>query len=471
MPSTSPATSRRQAAPAASRLPWVGGLGEHGERVAVVTADEQVTYAALAARVEALAGCLAGSRRLVLLEGRNTLDTVVGYLAALAAGHVVLLTAAGPGGSVERLTAAYDPDIVLGPSGTVDIRRTEPRHELHPDLVLLLSTSGSTGSPRLVRLSADNLAANADQIAEYLGVRPDDCAATTLPITYTYGLSVLHTHLARGARVLLTELTVVDECFWRLFVEAGATTFPGVPHTFELLERSGFAERNLPLLRYVTQAGGRMDPERVRSWAQLGQRRGWDLYVMYGQTEATARMAYLPPELASERPTAVGVPVPGGSIAIEDGEIVYRGPNVMLGYATAPADLAAGRTVDALRTGDLGRITDDGLVEVVGRKARFVKVLGHRVDLDGLECALRDDGCDVRCAGRDGCVIVAACGLGAAPSREALRRKVLRAAGVPRGAVSVVPVDEHPTLPTGKPDYAGLLRLADNAPSVEGPPT
>jgi surface polysaccharide O-acyltransferase-like enzyme len=369
---------------------------------------------------------------------------------------------------VGRLTAAYDPDIVLGPSGTVEIRRSEPRHELHPELALLLSTSGSTGSAKLVRLSAQNLAANAEQIGEYLGVRPDDCAATTLPLTYSYGLSVLHTHLASGAAVLLTELSVVDECFWRLFAEAGATTFPGVPHTFELLARSGFAERDLPRLRYVTQAGGRMDPDRVRSWAELGQRRGWDLYVMYGQTEATARMSYLPPELAVDHPTAVGVPVPGGSIEIEGGEIVYRGPNVMLGYATSPTDLAKGRTIDALRTGDLGRITDEGLVEVVGRKARFVKVLGHRVDLDGLECALRSEGCDVRCAGRDGCVIVSACGLGAAPSREALRRKVLRASGVPRGAVSVVPVEEHPTLPTGKPDYAAVVRLAG---PPEGPPS
>ncbi|HET8595732.1 MAG TPA: AMP-binding protein, partial [Intrasporangium sp.] len=455
-PSPQPSAVATSSSP---RLPWVAALAEHGDRVALVTADEQVTYAALAARVERLAGLLAGPRRLVLLEGRNTLDTVVGYLAALRAGHVVLLTATGA--SAGRLAAAYDPDIVLGPSGTVEIRRSEPGHELHPELALLLSTSGSTGSAKLVRLSAQNLAANAEQIGEYLGVRADDCAATTLPLTYSYGLSVLHTHLARGASLLLTELSVVDECFWRLFAEAGATTFPGVPHTFELLERSGFAERDLPRLRYVTQAGGRMDPERVRSWAELGQRRGWDLYVMYGQTEATARMAYLPPELAVSRPTAVGVPVPGGSIEIEDGEIVYRGPNVMLGYATSPADLALGRTVEVLRTGDLGRVTEDGLVEVVGRKARFVKVLGHRIDLDGLECALRSDGCDVRCAGRDGCVIVAACGLGAAPSREALRRKVLRASGVPRGAVSVVAVDEHPTLPSGKPDYAGLLRLAD----------
>lgn len=172
-----------------------------------------------------------------------------------------------------------------------------------------------------------------------------------------------------------------------------------VPHTFELLERSGFAERDLPRLRYVTQAGGRMGPKRVRHWATTGRERGWDLYVMYGQCEATARMAWLPPHLAIEHPDAVGLPVPGASIDIEDGEIVYRGPNVMLGYAEGPGDLALGRTTSELRTGDLGRITEDGLLQVVGRRARFVKVLGHRVDLDGLEQRLR--GTVTTCAAPD----------------------------------------------------------------------
>ncbi len=455
---TPAATSTRLAA----GLPWLASLGEHGDQAALITASGVLSHADLAGRVDDVTERLAGPRRLVLLEGTNTVTTVVTYLAALTAGHVVLLAAAGASGPSEALRAAYDPDIVVGADAAIEVVRAESAHDLHPDLALLLSTSGSTGSAKLVRLSWDNLAANTDQIAEYLGIRPDDCAATTLPLTYCYGLSVLHSHLSRGAAVLLTDLSVVDPCFWTLFREARATTFAAVPHTFEMLERIDFEHLDLPHLRYVTQAGGRMDPDHVRHWAGIGRTHGWDLFVMYGQTEATARMAYLPPQLALEHPTAVGLAVPGGSIEIEDGEIVYRGPNVMLGYAESPADLARGRTVAALHTGDLGRITKAGLLEVTGRKSRFVKVLGHRVDLDTLETRLRAEGVDARCTGRDGCVVVSACGIGGtSTARDALTCKAARACGAPRNAVRVAEVDEHPTLRTGKTDYASILELGD----------
>ena len=152
-----------------------------------------------------------------------------------------------------------------------------------------------------------------------------------------------------------------------------------------MLDRVGFDTMDLPHLRYVTQAGGRMPPDRVRHYAELGRRRGFDLYVMYGQTEATARMAYLPPDQALSNPSAIGVPVAGGEFRLvpvdgtDDpdavGELVYSGPNVMLGYAGQPADLALGRTVHELFTGDLGRRTD-GLFEIVGRQRR------HRLQVD-----------------------------------------------------------------------------------------
>lgn len=443
----------------APALPWVDGLRAHGAAVALHTPDGTLTYAALAERVDALARRLAGQRRLVHVQARSTADSVVAVLGAQRAGHVVLLTA--PGAAGERVRDAYDPDIVLTAAGDVQIRRVSPAYDLHPDLALLMSTSGSTGSAKLVRLSADNLRANTAQITEALGVRPEDCAALTLPLSYCYGLSVLTTHLQAGAAVLLSELSVVDECFWAAAEAAGVTTLPGVPHTFELLERSGFAERDLPTLRYLTQAGGRMGPDRVRRFAELGQRRGWDLIVMYGQCEATARMTYLPADLAVSQPDTVGVPVAGGTVRIDDGEVVFSGPNVMLGYAWGPWDLALGRVVGDLRTGDLGELTEDGLLRIVGRAARFVKVLGHRVDLDALEERLRADGAEVRVAGRDGRVVIAGTGLAAAPARERLRRAVVREAGLPVEAVRVVALERPLHLDSGKPDYPGILALGE----------
>jgi acyl-CoA synthetase (AMP-forming)/AMP-acid ligase II len=187
-------------------------------------------------------------------------------------------------------------------------------------------------------LSHTNLITNAAAIGDYLDIRETDRAATTLPMSYCYGLSVIHSHLLRGAGLILTDHSVVDDQFWTLFRRHRGTTFAGVPYTFELLERIGFDTMDLPHLRYLTQAGGRLSPERVRRFAELGQRRGWQLFVMYGATEATARMAYLPPELAATRPTAIGRPIPGGSFSLEPvddwdddpevGELVYRGPNV-----------------------------------------------------------------------------------------------------------------------------------------------
>ncbi|HYH35226.1 MAG TPA: AMP-binding protein, partial [Nocardioides sp.] len=329
--------------PTEVHAPRVLDLASHGDLLAVRTAGESLTYADLARRVEDTAARLGATRRLVLVEGANSIDALVAHLAALTSGHVVLLAA--PGRPAEQLAEAWDPDVVVRDGRLVE-RRDGTRHDLHPDLALLLSTSGSTGSPKLVRLSADNLRSNAASIATYLGLTPQDRAITSLPMHYCYGLSVLHSHLLVGAAVVLTDLSVVDDCFWRLAAEAGASSFAGVPYTFELLERSGFDARRVPTLRYVTQAGGRLDPSRVRDWSARGRRAGWDLVVMYGQTEATARMAWLPPELAVEHPGSIGVPVPGGDFRIEPvpeasepgvGELVYRGPNVMMGYAESPA--------------------------------------------------------------------------------------------------------------------------------------
>ena len=204
---------------------------------------------------------------------------------------------------------SYDPDVVIDADG-IHERRHGSAHRLHPDLALLLSTSGSTGSPKLVRLSRCNLVANATAIAEYLDIRQTDRAATTLPMSYCYGLSVIHSHLLRGAGLILTDRSVVDEEFWTLFRRHRGTSFAGVPYTFEMLERIGFDGIDLPDLRYVTQAGGRLSPERVRSFAALGERKGWQLFVMYGATEATARMAYLPPELAQSHPHRSADPSP-----------------------------------------------------------------------------------------------------------------------------------------------------------------
>lgn len=468
--------------PGTASVPFALGLAAHGDRTAVITADGPVSYAELAARVDRAARRLGRERRLVLLVGSNTVEALVVHLAALAAGHPVLLVPGDRPEAVQSLIDAYDPDVVARPGGgdmLLDERRDVSAHELHPDLALLLSTSGSTGSPKLVRLSHENLQANAESIAQYLDIRDTDRAATTLPLHYCYGLSVVHSHLLRGAGLILTDLSVADTCFWELFKAARGTALAGVPYTFDLLDRVGFAAMELPHLRYVTQAGGRLAPDRVRRYAALGRAAGWKLFVMYGQTEATARMAYLPPHLAESRPEAAGIPVPGGSFRLRPlpdgpddssspdentGELVYSGPNVMLGYARTSADLALGRTVHELPTGDIARRAPDGLYEIIGRSSRFVKILGLRVDPGQVEAMLARHGVSALCTGDDEALRIAAVGNDSDARRIA--RRVAQDCGLPARAVHVRVLPALPRLPSGKPDYRAVREPARQAPDA-----
>lgn len=425
--------------------------GAWAHRPALHTASGALTYGELSRRVETFArDHLAGPRRLVLVELDRDVDSVVAYLAALVHDHPVLAAAPGTAATFDRLS----PAVVVTPDGVV---RRPAAPEVHPDLALLLATSGSSGRPKLVRLGAEGVAANAAAIAEVLDLGPSDVGATTLPLHYTYGLSVLHSHLAVGASALLTDRSVIESEFWTAARAAAVTSLAGVPHTHDLLERTGFTRALLPSLRLMTQAGGAMPPERVRRLALQGRREGFDLVVMYGQTEATARMACLPAELAAEHPGAVGRAIPGGVLRLEPvpesdhGEIVFSGPNVMLGYAEDPADLARGRDVHELRTGDLGRWRD-GLLEVVGRRDRCVKLFGRRHDLGGLE---RQAGPGVHLLAHDD--VLHAFTAGRSAGLDARLRDL---ADLPPHAVVVHRLPEIPRTAGGKPCGTALRSLA-----------
>ncbi len=457
---------RRRTAPVLDHL-------RHGDVAALVADGNVWTHAQLADAVMARAASWGPARRLVLVEASNAVESLVAHLAALQHGHVVLVV---PGGREDQLDAtvlAYDPDIVcrigerVGDTRAHDeIRRMESAHDLHPELALLLSTSGTTGSPKLVRLSRDNVASNAVAIADYLALTSHDRAITSLPLHYCYGLSVLHSHLVAGASVVLTDLSVVDECFWDLFASAGATSFAGVPHTFDLLRASGFEKRSLPRLRQITQAGGRLAPAEVAHWARSSRQHSRDFVVMYGQTEATARMAWLPPGLAEQHPSAIGIAIAGGHLRLDEsvderpgvGELVYSGPNVMLGYARSPADLGRARDVRELRTGDLARQVD-GLFEIVGRCNRYGKVFGLRIDLAALESRLHDEvDRSARVVATDRAVHVF---LTHGRRSGATRDLTTSQCGVPTHAVHTHVLPEIPRTSSGKTDYASLQALAE----------
>jgi len=434
-------------------------------RPALVDADDPsrtLSHGELAARASEVAASLppvADGRCLVHVPLTAEVHAVVGYLAVLLAGHVALVT----GGRAETIDAHYRPDLLLEPDGSFRWAAAGPQHVLHPDLALLLSTSGSTGSPKLVRLSRDNVLSNADAIASALAVTPADRAITLLPLHYCFGLSVLHTQLRAGATVVLRAGSAADPGVADALIRHGVSILPATPHVVDLLEVQGVLQRDLPDLRLVIQAGGALAPDRVAAVAAQGRVSGWSLVVMYGQTEATARMAVLPPELLTQHTDAVGWPVADSWFRLDTtvpeattgpepaGELVFSGPGVMLGYAEHPDDLALGRMVDELRTGDLARIGGDGLVRIVGRRADSVKIMGLRIDLGRVQRRLG-------AAGVQACVTAAGDQLQVTyettdPSDgQRVRELAAGLAGLAATVVSVQVVEALPRLSNGKVD-------------------
>lgn len=443
-------------------------------RPALIDADsgERLSHADLAARVAAFQARLDLGRGVILLSAANTIESIVAYLAALRGGHPVILldekSVQYRDGYLGQFSVlyAYDPA-----SDRLDRFPAHAGLALHPDLALLLSTSGSTGEKKFVRLSRQNLQANAESIVEYLGLTPADRAPTGLPMSYSYGLSVINSHLAVGASLLVTRKSVIDPAFWEAFDAHGCTSFAGVPQTFALLEQTGLADRPKPGLRYVTQAGGKLAPEKVTAWAERGTREGWDFYVMYGQTEAAPRISWLPPDLAAAHPASIGVPVPGGTIDILDeagqpqpagveGELVYRGPNVMMGYAYGDADLVLGQGPDTLKTGDLGHKDARGLVYITGRRSRFIKISGKRIGLDAVETWMVAHGVQGAAAGRDDAlgIILTPEGRAVLPDAAAALAQDL---DLPRSVIHVVETDRLPFNQNGKLDLRACLALVE----------
>ena len=271
------------------------------------------------------------------------------------------------------------------------------REYIHKELAVLLTTSGSTGSSKLVRVSYKNLFSNAISIIEYLNISSKDTTITVLPFFYAYGLSVINSHIMAGACIVLNNRSVMDIEFWNKFNKNKVVSFAGVPYTFELLDRMNFYRMNLPELKYYTQAGGRLSTKLQEKFAQYALENEKKFYVMYGQTEATARIAYLPCEDCCTKIGSVGKAIPGGYIELinegkvvskakAQGELVYKGPNVTLGYAYEFEDLNKGDEWNGkLYTGDIAEYDEDGYLYIVGRKTRFIKIHGKRINLDDIE--------------------------------------------------------------------------------------
>lgn len=422
---------------------------------------------------------------LLFLFCENSIGSLKGYIAALDSHTVPLLLSVSIDEKLrDTLINTYHPQFLWMPekmeksfsfpcifrdSGYCLLKTDFLKYALHQDLALLMSTSGSTGSPKLVRQSLHNLESNAQSIANYLQINKEERAITSLPMSYVYGLSVINSHLLKGATLLLTNCGLMQKEFWSFFKEQNATSIAGVPYTYEMLKRLRIMSMELPTLKTLTQAGGKLLPDLHREYAQWAKETGRRFFVMYGASEATARMGYLPPERSLEKYGSMGIAIPGGIFWLEDddgqrikttetpGELVYCGANVVLGYAECRDDLNKGDEMGGiLYTGDIAVVDDDGYYTIVGRKKRFLKINGLRVGLDETECIIKNEfDLDCACVGTDDHLTVFITQGEPATVRTFIAEKT----GIYFAAFTVKLIDEIPKNDSGKTLYHKLEAL------------
>lgn len=388
------------------------------DNIAIQTKDRKITYKDIDDNVLIMSKIIRKGR-IAFLLAKNSIGSIVSYIGCIKNNvPVAILDAHKDSDFIGQIINLYHPEYIILPSDDVAkysgkviggiydyviVKLESTNYSVSDKLALLLTTSGSTGSPKFVRLTKKNIQSNAESIARYLELSSDERPITSLPMYYSYGISVINSHFVVGATIILTEESVVSPDFWNLAKEQKATSVSGVPYTYDMFKQMRVLDMDIPSLRTYTQAGGKMSKENVAYFADKCMEKGKRLVVMYGQTEASPRISYLPFEKVSEKPDSIGVPIPGVELSIsEDGELVCKGDNVFQGYAESFEDLdKSDEQHGVLYTGDMARKDNDGFYYIIGRKKRFVKVYGNRIGLDELEQLISKKFGKVVCVGID----------------------------------------------------------------------
>ena len=358
------------------------------------------------------------NKKIAFLYTDNSLASINFFFSFLKSPHAVFLLNKELNPKLkEELEAVYSPDFIYDPKreniGGYSVLFSEDQHllfqctfvkkrNIHPDLKILLSTSGTTGSPKFVKLTENNFISNTSSILDYLPIEKIDSCILNLPVCYSYGLSVLLTNIAAGGKIVCTNETVLSRNFWNIFKENNCNSIAGVPYTYEMLVRAGFTKMEGLNIKYMTQAGGKLNEKTLKLFADHAVQQHVRFYVMYGQTEATARMSFLPAEKLQQKIGSIGTPIKNGSFSIDTDtkELIYKGPNIGGGYATNVEDMETCVPQEELHTGDLAEKDDEGYYYISGRIKRFVKLFGNRVSLDEIENDLKKQfDCYIGCCG------------------------------------------------------------------------
>ncbi|UPW83773.1 AMP-binding protein [Lysinibacillus sp. Ag94] len=407
-------------------------------------------------------------KELVLILCQNSIDIISAYISAINSKQAVMLLASDINKELlENIVETYQPKWIVGlddfenyeASQNHLVRIKEKTIHIHPDLAILLSTSGTTGSQKFVRLSYENIRTNAESIIEYLQINESQRAIMNLPLSYSYGMSIVNSHILAGASILLTDKSVMEKSFWEEVREHKATSLAGVPFTYQMLQRIGFMKMDLPYLKTLTQAGGRLNEKLVKAFGEYAQQNNKRFFVMYGQTEASPRMSYIPYEYVLTKSDSIGIAIPGGNLTIdsETSELIYTGANVMMGYAECLEDLSLGDELSGiLHTGDTATVDNEGYFTITGRMKRFIKLFGLRINLDDVEKKLEAViQAPIACTGNDDKLVVV---LEKEEQIDNVKENLEGLYNLHRSAYKVV-ILEIPRLANGKTDYMKLKEI------------
>lgn len=389
----------------------------------------QLTYGELVELGQKLSTTLP-KRELVFCLCENKVGSLAGFVALYENKDVCLLiNAAIDRELLDNLRETYHPsyywmpeskiadfnfEVILNYKEYALCKTGEKAPEMHPELSLLMTTSGTTGSPKLVRHKYGNVENNAKNVAQAFGWTADERGIIDLPMQYTMGLNVICSHLHVGATVLLVAANLMNPKYWQFIKEQKGTNFTGVPFSYEILNRLRFQKMDLPYLTTMAEGGGKLSDTLFSTFANYAEEKGKRFFATFGTTETTARLAFLSPERAVQKTGSIGKAIPEGKLYLVDenghqinepnteGELIYEGPNVTMGYATSIEDLTTGdEFCGVYHTGDIAKMDEDGCFYIVGRMKRFLKLFGLRVSLDqceriisehfGIECACTGD--------------------------------------------------------------------------------
>ena len=458
-------------------------IKKYNNNISLIVGESQLTYKKLIDSANKVTG-LFKKKSLVFFKGENDIDSIIAYLGLINANCTLLMLDANINeSSLLILFKKYQPDFFFCNSTLCNLhfikedfktiksfekyvliqKKNSQENPISEDLMLLLPTSGSLGSPKYVKLSYENIYENTNSISKYLKINENDRTITSMPMTYSYGLSNLNIHLFNGGSIVVNNKSFFDRVFWTTFNKSKVNNFSGVPYHYEILDKMGLNKILSKQLKFITHAGGQLNWKLTKKILEKCLELDIQFYTMYGQTEASPRMSYLKLNENINKIGSIGKPIIGGEFWIENnkkkitvsneiGELYYKGKNVYMGYSNDFHDLKGNESINnVLKTGDLAKFDEDNFWYIEGRKKRIIKIYGERLNLDYMEERLSDNDYHCVCIDKNNSLHIIS-------EQKIEKNEVSKILSILTNRFELVKIDKFPRSKNGKIQYNKLLK-------------